>query len=397
MKRVIFWVIMGITVIGIIGCGAPTVSVTGLVTRKDTGALLDGVTINAVDADQQVVVSTTTDTDGAYALSGVPVGAQLTASKGSWWFQPAAVSVESTTEKVDFQANAAQYEFVRKWGEEGSGNGEFDSPTGITVGPGIKDMSSGDHVYVADTANQRIQVFSTDGVFLDKWGAGGAASAPEAMDYPSNVAVPVADEVWVTDAGHNRIQKWEIPPSSYTVTIYGQIGQALGEFVTPPDIFIDGASVYVADQGNNRVQILQYSDGSADSQWTVGSDVNMIGGMDSDGNMYVTDKAENKAHKCTPSSGTRLLSFGGTGSNTGELYFPEDIVIDDQNFVLVVDRLNYRIQKFNTSGDFVTAFGSYGTGTGQFINPVSIAVDSAGAIYVVDSYRDCVQKFSRIQ
>ena len=41
-------------------------------------------------------------------------------------------------------------------------------PEGIAVDP-----SSG-NVYVADTANNRIQVFSSNGTFISKWGKYGA-------------------------------------------------------------------------------------------------------------------------------------------------------------------------------------------------------------------------------
>ena len=46
-------------------------------------------------------------------------------------------------------------EFLRKWGGYGSGDGQFSSPIGIAVnGEGI--------VYVADTFNNRVQVFKVE-------------------------------------------------------------------------------------------------------------------------------------------------------------------------------------------------------------------------------------------
>ena len=44
-------------------------------------------------------------------------------------------------------------------GREGSGNGEFNSPWGISC-------DSTGNVYVADTHNHRIQVFAAEGTFL---------------------------------------------------------------------------------------------------------------------------------------------------------------------------------------------------------------------------------------
>ena len=50
---------------------------------------------------------------------------------------------------------------LKEWGKKGSGDGEFDDPTGIAVG--------GDRVYVADLRNNRIQAFDLEGKFLCKW------------------------------------------------------------------------------------------------------------------------------------------------------------------------------------------------------------------------------------
>ena len=51
-------------------------------------------------------------------------------------------------------------------GWPGTGDGQFDFPEGIAVAP------SGD-VYVADTANDRIQRFDASGNFIGKWGTSG--------------------------------------------------------------------------------------------------------------------------------------------------------------------------------------------------------------------------------
>ena len=64
-------------------------------------------------------------------------------------------------------------------------NGTLKSPEGIAV-----DSSSG-NVYVADTANNRIQVFSSNGTFISKWGEYGSPNGT--LKSPEGIAV---DHVW---------------------------------------------------------------------------------------------------------------------------------------------------------------------------------------------------------
>jgi hypothetical protein len=53
-------------------------------------------------------------------------------------------------------------EFVRMWGREGVGDGEFKRPVGLAA--------TSERVYVIDVVNHRVQVFDRDGAFLYRWG-----------------------------------------------------------------------------------------------------------------------------------------------------------------------------------------------------------------------------------
>jgi 6-bladed beta-propeller len=50
-------------------------------------------------------------------------------------------------------------DWVKSWGEKGSGPGQFSTPHAIAI-------DKNDNVYVGDRANRRVQVFDTDGKFL---------------------------------------------------------------------------------------------------------------------------------------------------------------------------------------------------------------------------------------
>ncbi len=88
------------------------------------------------------------------------------------------------------KVEAQTYQFVTKWGSQGSGDGEFTNPVGAAV-------DSSGNVYVADTGNHRIQKFDTSGGFVIKWGSQGAGDGE--FSYPYGVAVDSSGNVYVAD------------------------------------------------------------------------------------------------------------------------------------------------------------------------------------------------------
>ena len=61
------------------------------------------------------------------------------------------------------------YELVVAWGDSGTGNGQFRFPWGVAV-----DASG--NVHVSDAGNNRIQVFTSGGVYLSQWGDSGSGA-----------------------------------------------------------------------------------------------------------------------------------------------------------------------------------------------------------------------------
>jgi DNA-binding beta-propeller fold protein YncE len=74
--------------------------------------------------------------------------------------------------------------FITAWGKHGKGLGEFDTPHGIAV-------DSLGRVYVADRANNRIQIFEPDGKFVAEW---------KQFGRPSDVAIDKNDMIYVADS-----------------------------------------------------------------------------------------------------------------------------------------------------------------------------------------------------
>jgi DNA-binding beta-propeller fold protein YncE len=64
-----------------------------------------------------------------------------------------------------------------------------------------------DEVYIADTQNHRILKLSAGGTLLASWGGPGAGSGPDEFNYPREVAVDDYGNIYVADAGNNRVQR----------------------------------------------------------------------------------------------------------------------------------------------------------------------------------------------
>lgn len=150
--------------------------------------------------------------------------------------------------------------FLRSWGKSGKQPGEFDSPAGLAVG---RDGA----VYVMDEYNFRVQKFTPDGQFLTAWGEKGKVNVvisalnfllPDDREgqfyYPSRLVVGPDNLVYVADSYNNRVQVFTT--EGRFVRKWGGLGFWGGRFRVTSDIAFDQAGhILVADFYNNRIQI----------------------------------------------------------------------------------------------------------------------------------------------
>src|SRR5262249_34251890 len=75
--------------------------------------------------------------------------------------------------------------------------------------------------YVADTGNNRIQVFYADGTYIGQWGGFGSGNGQ--FDHPLGIAADGSGHVYVADTGNNRIQQFQAtlpaPPAGCGMTV----------------------------------------------------------------------------------------------------------------------------------------------------------------------------------
>src|SRR5690606_20002128 len=128
-----------------------------------------------------------------------------------------------------------------EWGGSGQGDGQFSAPQGIAV--------AGNSVYVADTGNHRVQVFSRAGEHLATWGEQGDGSGQ--FSSPTDIEI-VGDLVYVVDRGNDRVQVLDLDGN--VVAGFGGSGAGDGQFQAPASIAIDHeGNLQVVDSLGARV------------------------------------------------------------------------------------------------------------------------------------------------
>ena len=316
--------------------------------------------------------------------------------------------------------------------------GELSGPFGIAA-------DTAGNVYVADSGNERIQKFDSNGNFLGAWG--------------KNV-----DAV----AGGTGFEVCALPANCKA----GDPGSLGGEFVTPRGIATDTAgNVYVGENGNQRVQKFD-SNGNFLRAWgkdvvtggttgpeicttgasckagtnttALGGELNSPGGLatDADGSVYVVEQGNHRISKfdslgnfqlawgkdvdaplvstgfeiCTVAASCKAGSFASQLG--GELNQPRGVAAGPGGRVYVGDTLNSRVQVFSSTGTFLQAWGkdvdtAGGTGPevctvaancqlaavgpalgGEFDGPSGVAANAAGDLYVADRQLQRIQKFA---
>jgi hypothetical protein len=239
-------------------------------------------------------------------------------------------------------ANAEEpYNYVTQWGGKGTNIGQFDLPSGIVA-------DSAGNVFVADSGNNRIQVFDNNGKFLSAWGKHGSGN---------------------------------------------------GEFNAPAKITIDNSgNIFVADRDNNRIQKLD-SSGQFLSTWTYTDPESGMGlwpggvSVDQSGNVFVTSMLTYQTLKFS-NGGNWLKTWGKYGSENGQFLGISGLKCDPSGNVFVSDPGNGRIQIFDNNGAFLSKWGSSGTGNGCFAGVWDVAFGTSGNVFVADTNNSRIQKFS---
>lgn len=152
-----------------------------------------------------------------------------------------------------FVYDADKLTLIRKMGTAGKKHaltepGQFSVPTNVAV--------DGDgNLYVADTYNNRVEVFDAEGNFIRAWGKQG--DRPGTFSRPKGIAVDADGHVWVADAVQDILQCYTA--DGRFLMWMGGHGLFPGQFRAMAGVYIDRNNrIFTSEQYPGRVQMFRY-------------------------------------------------------------------------------------------------------------------------------------------
>ena len=308
------------------------------------------------------------------------------------------------------------------------------APTGLAVD------ALGD-LFIADTGDNRVlemyidpttRVVSTSsaiGIVAGTGAAGysgdGALATAATLDAPKGVAVDDAGDLFIADAGNNRVRQVAVNQTINTIAgtgvarLSGDGGPATAAALSEPEgIAVDAAGdLFIADTSANVIREVSPSgiittvagDGVAGFSGDGGpatraelSDPTAVA-VDSAGDLYIADFGNNRVRMVSPSgiittiAGNGQLGDGGDGgpATAAPVDGPLDIALDQAGDLFLVDPFDGLVREVTTTGLIQTVAGSLTTTPGAngdggpataatLTLPTGIAVDAFGDLFIAN-------------
>jgi DNA-binding beta-propeller fold protein YncE len=135
------------------------------------------------------------------------------------------------------------------FGRYGQAAGEFNYPNGIAV-------DENGRLFVSNTNNGRIDVFSSDDTYEGRHGKGSGAGT---VGLPRGMDIDDLERLYVVDTSGHVINVYDIRDEIGFLFSFGMNGVDDGQFLFPNDLTVGRSGrIYVTDRENNRVQVWGY-------------------------------------------------------------------------------------------------------------------------------------------
>lgn len=231
--------------------------------------------------------------------------------------------------------------FAFKFGQKGTGDGQFQFPYGIAA-----DQKG--NIYVADLYNGKISIFTSKGKFVKNFTYDNNNASSLAS--PAGLRV-FNDNLFVTDIKTNRVLEYSL---SGKKVLELTVASADDDTLNAPNAIAvdDEKNIFVSDSGNQRlveydkngkfIRIINGSkDGKGDSKFVNPRGIGVLNGT-----LLMVDNMTHFVYGFDK-EGKQKFQFGGLGSDNNQFYLPNGLFVDSKGKVFITDTVNQRIAQYN--------------------------------------------------
>ena len=235
--------------------------------------------------------------------------------------------------------------------------------------------------------------------------SGSMGSTSILLNKPKDIFIDENDHIYVADSKNNRIQYF--PNGSSIGQTLSTNWNSIGELWA---VQLVNQSIYALDKSkstvwnNGTVIAGNQSSGSSSNQlnqpqgFTIDTSISF-------GTIYIVNSQQHTIVQWMSGSlsGNIVAGTNGQQGNSAiHLNYPVSIKLDSYSNMFVVDNNNHRIQLFcqypiiNSTGRTIIGTGNSGQTSTTLNYPTGLAIDSSLNIYVSDTSNHRIQKFQRI-
>ncbi|KAI6658559.1 E3 ubiquitin-protein ligase TRIM71-like [Oopsacas minuta] len=257
-------------------------------------------------------------------------------------------------------------------GKKGSGPGQLNDPRGVAI------HEATNQIFVANTSNHRVEIFSDTGEYLNQLGE-------EQLDMPYGIAIH-GENVYVSCCVDHTINQFTLTDMSLVRKI-GSVGSNNGQFNFPRQLTTDPIGhVFIADRDNDRISVhdtdLNHLRNITHQSMTKPFDVKV-----SRDHVYILCPYNNPCMHVLTLEGHKLHSLITSGLGM-DVLCPLFFCLDSLNNFGISDEDSHTIRVFSPEGNLLHKIGTEGHQQGMLCYPKGIAITPNGRLVSVSENRN---------